>query len=174
MRRRSGNLSARDCDLRLRHRVNSQNSSGANIATTSPARQSVAAASFAGGWPISTIWSSRARKKIVLPAVPPLPPPHRITLPPADGEGNRCRGRRSIRKISSRSLSRGAFGAVRSDKPGQPPLPTPLMAGLSILKHTHNLSDEELCARFLENPYDQLFCDGMDGPGASASWRCMG
>jgi transposase, IS5 family len=50
------------------------------------------------------------------------------------------------------------FGAVYTDKPGQPPLPTRLMAGLSILKHTHNLSDEELCARFLENPYHQLFC----------------
>jgi Transposase domain (DUF772) len=42
------------------------------------------------------------------------------------------------------------FGAVYSGKPGQPPLPTRLMAGLSILKHTHNLSDEELCARWLE------------------------
>ena len=50
------------------------------------------------------------------------------------------------------------FGAVYTDKPGQPPLPTRLMAGLSILKHTHNLSDEDLCARFLENPYYQLFC----------------
>ena len=50
------------------------------------------------------------------------------------------------------------FGAVYTDKPGQPPLPTRLMAGLSIFKHTHNLSDEELCARFLENPYFQLFC----------------
>lgn len=50
------------------------------------------------------------------------------------------------------------FGAVYTDKPGQPPLPTRLMAGLSILKHTHNLSDEELCARWLENPYYQLFC----------------
>ena len=50
------------------------------------------------------------------------------------------------------------FGAVYSDKPGQPPLPTRLMAGLSILKHTHNLSDEELCARWVENPYFQLFC----------------
>jgi IS5 family transposase len=50
------------------------------------------------------------------------------------------------------------FGAVHSDKPGQPPLPTRLMAGLSILKHTHNLSDEELCARWIENPYYQLFC----------------
>jgi transposase, IS5 family len=32
------------------------------------------------------------------------------------------------------------------------------MAGLSILKHTHNLSDEELCARWIENPCYQLFC----------------
>jgi len=47
------------------------------------------------------------------------------------------------------------FGAVYSDKPGQPPLPTRLMAGLSILKHTHNLSDEELCARWVENPLYQ-------------------
>ncbi len=50
------------------------------------------------------------------------------------------------------------FGAVYTDKPGQPPLPTRLMAGLSILKHTHDLSDEELCARWVENPYYQLFC----------------
>jgi transposase, IS5 family len=50
------------------------------------------------------------------------------------------------------------FGAVYTDRPGQPPLPTRLMAGLSILKHTHNLSDEELCARWIENPYYQLFC----------------
>jgi len=39
-----------------------------------------------------------------------------------------------------------------------PPLPTRLMAGLSILKHTFDLSDEELCARWLENPYFQFFC----------------
>jgi hypothetical protein len=35
------------------------------------------------------------------------------------------------------------FGAVYSDKAGHPPLPTRLMSGLSILKHMHNLSDEE-------------------------------
>ena len=50
------------------------------------------------------------------------------------------------------------FGAVYTDKPGQPPLPTRLMAGLAILKHMHNLSDEELCARWVENPYFQFFC----------------
>src|SRR6202163_4774133 len=50
------------------------------------------------------------------------------------------------------------FGAVYSDGPGQPPLSTRLMAGLAILKHTHNLSDEVLCERWVENPYYQYFC----------------
>src|SRR3984893_7709459 len=50
------------------------------------------------------------------------------------------------------------FGAVYSDKPGQPPLPTRLMAGLAILKHTYDLSDEVLCERWVENPYFQYFC----------------
>jgi IS5 family transposase len=44
-------------------------------------------------------------------------------------------------------------GEVYSDGPGMPPLPTRLMAGLAILKHTFNLSDEELCARWVENPF---------------------
>src|ERR1700744_6062693 len=42
--------------------------------------------------------------------------------------------------------------------PGQPPLPTRLMAGLTILKYTHDLSDEVLCERWVENPYYQFFC----------------
>jgi IS5 family transposase len=50
------------------------------------------------------------------------------------------------------------FGAVYDDDPGRPPLPTRLMAGLTILKHLHDLSDERLCERWVENPYDQLFC----------------
>ncbi|MDA9455972.1 transposase [Bradyrhizobium sp. CCBAU 21359] len=50
------------------------------------------------------------------------------------------------------------FGAVSEDKPGRPPLPTRLMAGLAILKHTYDLSDEVLCERWLENPYYQFFC----------------
>ena len=52
----------------------------------------------------------------------------------------------------------GRFGEVYSDKPGQPPLPTRLMAGLAIIKHMHNLSDEALCERWVENPYYQYFC----------------
>ncbi|BDA82685.1 IS5 family transposase [Aureimonas sp. SA4125] len=50
------------------------------------------------------------------------------------------------------------FGTVYSDGPGQPPLPTRLMAGLAILKSMHDLSDEALCDRWVENPYFQLFC----------------
>lgn len=51
-----------------------------------------------------------------------------------------------------------SFGAVYADVVGRPPLPTRLMAGLAILKHAHDLSDEALCDRWLENPYFQLFC----------------
>jgi IS5 family transposase len=49
-------------------------------------------------------------------------------------------------------------GEVYADGPGMPPLPTRLMAGLAILKFTFDLSDEELCARWIENPYFQFFC----------------
>jgi IS5 family transposase len=50
------------------------------------------------------------------------------------------------------------FSAVCTPGPGQPPLPSRLVAGLFILKHMHNLSDEVLCARWVENPYYQFFC----------------
>jgi len=40
-----------------------------------------------------------------------------------------------------------------------------LVAWLFILKHMHNVSDEVLCARWLENPYYQHFC----GSRASAT-----
>src|ERR1700729_2711715 len=50
------------------------------------------------------------------------------------------------------------FGSVYSDGPGCPPLPTRLMAGLALLKHMYDLSDEALCDRWIENPYFQFFC----------------
>src|SRR5579864_1700963 len=55
----------------------------------------------------------------------------------------------------------GRFSSVCKAGPGQPGLPTRLVAGLFILKHMHNLSDEVLCARWLENPYYQYFCDEL-------------
>src|SRR5262249_21208607 len=50
------------------------------------------------------------------------------------------------------------FGAVYTDKPGQPPLPTRLMAGLAILQDTYGPSPEGLWHRWVENPYFQYFC----------------
>jgi transposase, IS5 family len=50
------------------------------------------------------------------------------------------------------------FSSVCCAGPGQPPLPTRLVAGLFILKHMHNLSDERLCERWLENRYFRHFC----------------
>lgn len=41
---------------------------------------------------------------------------------------------------------------------GAPGKPTRLMAGLHYLKHTYDLSDEEVVARWVENPYWQFFC----------------
>ncbi|ULJ73022.1 IS5 family transposase [Rhizobium gallicum] len=56
------------------------------------------------------------------------------------------------------SVLEARFGDVYSDGAGMPPLPTRLMAGLAILKHTFNLSDEALCERWVENPYFQYLC----------------
>lgn len=44
------------------------------------------------------------------------------------------------------------LGAAYTDRPGRLQLATRLMAGLAILKHMHNLSDEALCERWLEIP----------------------
>jgi IS5 family transposase len=52
----------------------------------------------------------------------------------------------------------GRFSSMCRLGPGQPPLPTRLVAGLFILKHMHNVSDEALCERWVENPYFQYFC----------------
>ena len=49
-------------------------------------------------------------------------------------------------------------GQNYTDRAGHPPLSTRLMAGLHILKYADNLSDEELCSRWVENPYYQFFC----------------
>src|SRR5262249_11474479 len=63
-----------------------------------------------------------------------------------------------LARTISLSFLEQRFGAVYEDNPGRPPLPTRLMAGLAILKHTYDLSDEVLCERWLENPYYQFFC----------------
>jgi transposase, IS5 family len=50
--------------------------------------------------------------------------------------------------------------------------------GLTYLKHSYNLSDEQVCERWLENPYWQFFC-GFDylqhrlpsEPSSLTRWR---
>lgn len=51
-----------------------------------------------------------------------------------------------------------AFGGFYRERVGRPALPTRLMAGLHLIKHMKGLSDEQLCAQWLENPYFQAFC----------------
>ncbi|MBD0273445.1 MAG: IS5 family transposase [Acetobacteraceae bacterium] len=51
-----------------------------------------------------------------------------------------------------------AFGPLYREGVGRPGLPTRLMVGLHLLKHMDGLSDEAVCARFVDSPYVQLFC----------------
>lgn len=50
------------------------------------------------------------------------------------------------------------FGAFYHATQGRPGIPIRLMVGLHYLKHTFNLSDEEVVMRWAENPYWQYFC----------------
>src|SRR3954447_8138294 len=50
-----------------------------------------------------------------------------------------------------------AFGSHYAET-GRPGLPTRLMVGLQLLKHMKALSDEEVCAQWVENPYMLAFC----------------
>jgi len=51
-----------------------------------------------------------------------------------------------------------AFGPLYREGVGRPGLPARLMVGLHLLKHMDGLSDEAVCARFLDSPYVQLLC----------------
>jgi transposase, IS5 family len=70
------------------------------------------------------------------------------------------------------------FGPLYHETAGRPGKPTRLMVGLTYLKHTYNLSDEQVCERWVENPYWQFFC-GFDylqhqlpiDPSSLTRWR---
>jgi IS5 family transposase len=51
-----------------------------------------------------------------------------------------------------------AFGALYCPDNGRPGIPIRLMAGLHLLKHTFGLSDEQVVAQWVLNPYWQFFC----------------
>ena len=70
------------------------------------------------------------------------------------------------------------FGALYSEQQGRPGLPIRLMVGLTYLSRTYNLSDEEVVARWLDNPYWQYFCgyeyfqhDIPCDPSSLVRWR---
>ena len=50
------------------------------------------------------------------------------------------------------------FGGLYATGVGRPGHPIRLMVGLQLLKHTCNVSDEEVVATWVENPYWQYFC----------------
>src|SRR6201989_301316 len=70
------------------------------------------------------------------------------------------------------------FGPLYHQTIGRPGKPTRLMVGLTYLKHSYNLSDEQVCERWVENPYWQFFC-GFDylqhnlpiEPSSLTRWR---
>jgi IS5 family transposase len=49
------------------------------------------------------------------------------------------------------------FGKFYKDF-GRPGVSMRLALGIQLLKHIYNLSDEEVCRRWVENPYFQYFC----------------
>lgn len=51
----------------------------------------------------------------------------------------------------------GLFGATYCPDNGRPGVSTRLMVSLHYLKYTHNLSDEDVVAGWVENPYWQYF-----------------
>ena len=51
-----------------------------------------------------------------------------------------------------------AFGKLYDPGQGRPAKPIRLMVGLHYLKHACDLSDEDVVARWVENPYWQYFC----------------
>ena len=50
------------------------------------------------------------------------------------------------------------FGSLHREALGRPGKPTRLMVGLTYRKHCYNLPDEQVCERWLENPYREFFC----------------
>ncbi len=70
------------------------------------------------------------------------------------------------------------FGQMYSPDKGRPGIPVRTMAGLLMLQHTFGLSDEQLVARWVENPYYQFFCgeeyfrhDFPVDPSQISRWR---
>jgi IS5 family transposase len=87
---------------------------------------------------------------------------------PADGETDMFRNRLDAMIDMRHELVRlaaliewkrfdEAFGGLYAEK-GRPGLATRLMVGLHLIKHARGVSDEQVCAQWIENAYFQFFC----------------
>lgn len=56
------------------------------------------------------------------------------------------------------SILEESFAPLFSATTGHPPLPVRLVTGILMLQHMEGLSDEEVVAKWVENPYWQFFC----------------
>ena len=56
------------------------------------------------------------------------------------------------------SVFEDAFGPLYHESQGRPGLPARLMVGLHLLKYKDGVSDDQICARYLDSPYVQHFC----------------
>lgn len=56
------------------------------------------------------------------------------------------------------SVLEEAFEPLFSSTTGHPPLPVRLVTGILMLQHMEGLSDEDVVAKWVENPYWQFFC----------------
>jgi IS5 family transposase len=63
-----------------------------------------------------------------------------------------------LAKILDWTALEAEFGALYCPDNGRPGVPIRLMAGLHLLKHTFGLSDEQVVAQWVLNPYWQFFC----------------
>jgi IS5 family transposase len=111
-----------------------------------------------GAWWIVTPWFIIDRTR---PAIPPK------TALLSDHDLCRMRleamfdGRHELVRLAKLIDSKrfgDAFGFLYDKERGRPAVPIRLMAGLRLLKHIKALSDEQVCAQRVENPYFQAFC----------------
>ena len=63
-----------------------------------------------------------------------------------------------LAKVLDWAALEAEFGPLYCPDNGRPGVPIRLMAGLHLLKHTFGLSDEQVVAQWVLNPYWQFFC----------------
>ena len=77
---------------------------------------------------------------------------------------NREHGLYRLAGLINWELFEREFGKSYAPATGRPGIPIRLLVGLSCLGHVYGLSDAEVVARWVENPYWQYFCGETCSP----------